>query len=739
MVTAVEAAFATVLALGGVGGLGVVYVASQRLDHPAAAPLAKMALFPSLTGLCYAGLVLISDPTLSRLLFAVGNGLFIMAPPYFLVFTIAYTGRSHWITERRRTALIATYAAIGMVYGGWLFTTASLTVSTQNGLTLLVLNDPGLRQMLTLLVAYPPIFVGIGLLGSFLVSSRNMYRKQTAVIFLAIMASVAGNLVFEAGLSPHPGLNLTPVSFAGEVAVISLALYRFEFLNVEPLAPDVVIEEMNDPVLVLDDDDHIIDANPASTTLFDGSDPTGSHIDDLLPGLRTAIERDEEFVPPSGEFATDGGTVSVYDLNHAPISDQYERDRGSVVVFRDVTRRKQRERTVASLQSVTREFLAAESREEVFELTVQAASDVLDYRYSGTMRYDPEDNVLRPAVLSDPLIEAFEQVDADEMVVEPGPSDVWQVFETGEAQVGDPIEPADASNMPIELGGSLLFPLGEHGMMGISAGEGFERFSEEDRQYVEVLAQTTENALDRVQKEAELRESQELLAQRNEQIEFFNGVLRHDLLNGMMVIHGHTDQLLEKVDGEAADHAETIERWSQDIETLARRVRSVSRAVTRDEAVECTEVDIGAALREKTEKVKTGQETVTIEIRPDLSTLPTVQADDLLPAVIENLLFNAVEHNDSDTKEIIVDAEVAPETLTLTIADNGPGIPDEMKETVFEKEVTADRSGSIGFGLYFVRVMVDRYGGTVRFENRADHDGGKTGAVAVLELPRSPE
>lgn len=66
-----------------------------------------------------------------------------------------------------------------------------------------------------------------------------------------------------------------------------------------------------------------------------------------------------------------------------------------------------------------------------------------------------------------------------------------------------------------------------------------------------------------------------------------------------------------------------------------------------------------------------------------------------------------------------------------------PGMTDEMKETVFERNVATSQT-SHGFGLYFVSVLMNLYGGTVWIEDN-DHreSGSKPGAIAVLEFQQA--
>ena len=727
-----------VLATGGVVGLGVAYVALQHRDHPAARPLAVIAGLPGIAGLGYAALTVVPASPAAGAVLAVGTGLMVITVGYFPVFVLAYTGRDEWLTPRRRRTILGYFgllAAVSVVD----ILGQPVVVETVNGLTFPVLPNrtEGLVFVVAALSAYASVFIGTGLLARFLISSRNMYRKQTALIFGAIFLTVVGGVVYETGGSFHPGLNLNSVFYSVETVLIALALFRYEFLNVEPLAPDVVLERMDDPVFVLDDSSRIVDTNPAARGLVSTPDPVGTPIKELLPGLLDAASTDQEFVPPVGDgpaARSDGGSVDVYDCNAAPISDQYDRDRGKVVVLRDISVQKQRQRTLERLQETTQQFLTAETADEVCDMAVTAADELLEYPYSGAMLYDKEADVLRAAAFADPLVEAFTDAglseEGVELTVDRGETDIWQVFESGEPMRGDPIN-TDAVDIPFDIGGSLLYPLGKWGVLGISAGPDHEEFTDDDRQFVELLASTTENALERVAKERELRESRELVSTRNDQIEFFNSVLRHDLLNGMQILRGHADMLADTVDEELQSHVEVIDDYSGDIVDLTQNVRAVTKSFGEGSST-LEAVDPGGLLAETVSKTRASHDTVTVTLGVDPDTLPRVRANEFLAAVFENLLGNAVEHNDSDHVEIAVDAVVDSETVTVRIADNGPGIDDAAKQAVFERSTTSEDTGSIGFGLYFVRVMVERYGGDVWFEDRDDRGG----TVAVVELPR---
>ncbi|WP_253738606.1 histidine kinase N-terminal 7TM domain-containing protein [Halohasta salina] len=286
------------LAIGGVVGLSVAYVALQHRDHPAARPLAGIAGLPGIGGLCYAALTVVHISPVTEAVFAVGTGLLVFTTGYFPIFVLAYTGRDDWLTPRRRRAIVGYFGLLGVISAVDILR-KPVVIETVNGLTFPVLLNraEGLLFVVALVSSYAAVFACMGVLARFLISPRNMYRKQTALIFGAIGFTVVGGVVYEVGVNIHPGLNLNSVLYSAEAVLIALALFRYEFLNVEPLAPEVVLERMDDPVFVLDDRSRIVDTNPAARGLVNTPDPVGTPAEELLPGLLDAATSDREFVP----------------------------------------------------------------------------------------------------------------------------------------------------------------------------------------------------------------------------------------------------------------------------------------------------------------------------------------------------------------------------------------------------------------------------------------------------------
>jgi len=229
----------------------------------------------------------------------------------------------------------------------------------------------------------------------------------------------------------------------------------------------------------------------------------------------------------------------------------------------------------------------------------------------------------------------------------------------------------------------------------------------------------------------ERRKRERKLEEQKEQIEFFNSLLRHDLLNSMTVITGNANLLLEEIDedDERRKYAEKILEKSKDIEGLTKRVRSVLSRLTEEAPTELSSYDISQVLEDRLESLVEAYPDA--EYTADLPQTAPVVADDFLEDVIDNVLINAVEHNRSEEPRVEVEAETGPDTTTVHVADNGSGIPDDKKESVLSKGERGSGSSGLGFGLYFVNSMVSEYGGNVSVR-----DNEPRGAVVSIELPK---
>ncbi|MFC7080396.1 sensor histidine kinase [Halorussus caseinilyticus] len=209
-------------------------------------------------------------------------------------------------------------------------------------------------------------------------------------------------------------------------------------------------------------------------------------------------------------------------------------------------------------------------------------------------------------------------------------------------------------------------------------------------------------------------------------LDYLNGVLRHEVLNTANVIVGYASLLLEdeSLDDATRAQLETIHRQGKDMTKVIRDVQVLLDATS--DVAQLDPTNLSEILDAELDQLRDTYESVTVEasIPDDVFVL----ADELLPRTFSNLLRNAVEHNDADSPEVRLSVERVGDSAVVRVADNGPGIPANQHTTLFER---GDNTGAKhGLGLYLVRTLVERYGGSVELA-----ETGPDGSVFTVELP----
>ena len=226
------------------------------------------------------------------------------------------------------------------------------------------------------------------------------------------------------------------------------------------------------------------------------------------------------------------------------------------------------------------------------------------------------------------------------------------------------------------------------------------------------LVGVTRNVTERVERERQLR-------QQNERLGEFASVISHDLRSPLNVAQGRAALLAEQGESEHLDPLlqalDRMEAIVEDTLTLARQGDTISET----ESVSLTNL-VGKCWA----TVDTGE--AAIEIVDEM----TLQADpDRLRHVFENLFRNAVEHGGSD-----VTVRVGRHNeLGIYVEDNGPGIPVEKRDEVFEPGHSSAQGGT-GFGLTIVKRIVEAHGWELSVS-----DGTDGGARFEFEMSEQGE
>ena len=243
------------------------------------------------------------------------------------------------------------------------------------------------------------------------------------------------------------------------------------------------------------------------------------------------------------------------------------------------------------------------------------------------------------------------------------------------------------------------------------------------------VAETGEDAvLGYARDVTELKEYERTLEEQRDNLKLLNQVVRHDIRNQLMVVESYTELLEESLaDDQSRTYAQTVIAAAKQAADITETARDVTEVLLQADS-DRTPVSLRTELSEQIERTRSDRDRATVSVDGSIPDV-TVLADDLLEAVFRNLLTNAVVHNDKEVAEVTVSARVFDGSVRVSVADNGPGIPDDHKEQIFQEGQKGLESGGTGVGLYLVKTLVDKYGGDVWIE-----DNEPTGSVFTVEL-----
>jgi len=286
----------------------------------------------------------------------------------WFMFVVRYTADDEWIpsvVEKALLAMAGTYTVAFTLNPGQLVHAGSGV--GRYGLLRLPYPEPGPGLLAYTAFTYLVLLATYGLLGRFLLRTRNLYRKQAAIIFGTTLAVTLSTVLYVAGFSPDPQLLLTPVFFVVQAVGIGAALYRYDFLDVEPMAAHTLLEEISDPVFVVDTKDRLVDWNDAAESYI-ATDDTRVTIDDIeISALRNAVTATD------GGVGSDSRTVTatvparedqvIFDARTTAIEDRYGIVRGRAVVLRDITEQEQQKRALETQNKRLEEFTGVVSHD----------------------------------------------------------------------------------------------------------------------------------------------------------------------------------------------------------------------------------------------------------------------------------------------------------------------------------------------------------------------------------------
>lgn len=212
-------------------------------------------------------------------------------------------------------------------------------------------------------------------------------------------------------------------------------------------------------------------------------------------------------------------------------------------------------------------------------------------------------------------------------------------------------------------------------------------------------------------------------------LEVLNRVLRHDLRNDAGIIIGNTDLLIDRLSD--SKQVKTIRDTAFDLVELGDTVRKIEHALDRDDRTSAT-VPLGELLDSRIDQATAEYPAADVRLNINVDGDLSVIANDQIDVAFDNVIENAIEHNDADTPIVsITVSDAISDFISVGIADNGPGLP-KRERKVLEEGSESQQQHSLGLGLWLVNWIVVDSGGNVTFD-----DNEPRGSIVTIHLPRA--
>lgn len=269
-------------------------------------------------------------------------------PTLFLLFVISFTHHDRWLTKRNLLLLSVQPIVSLILY--WtneyhhLYYSAVRVIEQQGSIIIETIRGPWYFGN----VVYSYVMLGVGflLLSYGALRSSPLYVNQYRLILIGSILPWAGSFYSELRFIEWKGLDLAPLMFGFTGVIFALAVFRTHFMDLIPVARSYLIETMRDGILVLDEQNRILDINPAMENFLENKAASyiGKNASEVFVEWMEEIDFLEKEIETRTELRANKDPSRYLDLRVTPLHDKDHSLNGRLMVFRDITERKQIEK-----------------------------------------------------------------------------------------------------------------------------------------------------------------------------------------------------------------------------------------------------------------------------------------------------------------------------------------------------------------------------------------------------------
>jgi diguanylate cyclase (GGDEF)-like protein len=329
-----------------------------------------------------------------------------LSPVGLLGFALDYTAHLHWLTRKRLTLLLAVPAATLLVT--WFFPESFMFNSAfvKSGPFLFYQNSTfGWWNWIHISFSYCVITISLLMIIRYAFLVQQYYRTRAFFLLAGGLAPLTASVLTTIGTIQGQFHDATALSFSLAGLLWAWALFRFQFITVNPVAHNLIIASMHDPIIVLNSHFQVIDFNPSASRLLNlTSEAIGKPAIKALaehPGLLRLLDN-----PSSDTQETRLSSVSgqrYFDARLSPLIGEGQgkgKDNGLLIALRDITRLKtaqQAERDQRLLAEALHDTAAALNStlatEDVIQRIFENVGRVVNHDASNIILIDEEMNI----------------------------------------------------------------------------------------------------------------------------------------------------------------------------------------------------------------------------------------------------------------------------------------------------------------------------------------------------------
>ena len=239
----------------------------------------------------------------------------------------------------------------------------------------------------------------------------------------------------------------------------------------------------------------------------------------------------------------------------------------------------------------------------------------------------------------------------------------------------------------------------------------------------------------------ELRQSENKYKQAFQRVDFYKNLITHDMNNILQNIQSSVELNSIYLENPAKkDELKEINGILKEQITRADRLIKNARKLSKIEEgkIRLFNINICEELKTCIEFIEKSYQSreIYFKLNCEYENL-TIKGNELIQDLFENLIMNAIKHNDSTQIEITINAllEKKKNQIRLEFIDNGIGISDQKKKNIFlSNSRKTSSSGGMGLGLSLVKKILHIYKGNIWVENRVMGDYTK-GSKFIIEFP----